>query len=135
MAGAAEVLDMIDGALSDAEVGGDAMRWSPDPDQASSEPGDAYPVAYCAPGRREAAEETLAGRGEHVARIVEHAWLEGADGVYVVAEGPLDLTRLLPASYDFTMPDPQAAWLRDYWAWAWGLRINSPRLTVLTSVI
>jgi hypothetical protein len=39
MAGAAEVLDMIDGALRDAEVGGDAMRWSPDPDQAAAATG------------------------------------------------------------------------------------------------
>ena len=51
--------------------------------------GSGYPVAYCAPVRRYAAALTLICKGEQVARIVEHAGLEGSDRV-VVADGPWD---------------------------------------------
>jgi len=36
---AGDVLDLIDGALQDYETSGDAMRWSPDPDQAAATTG------------------------------------------------------------------------------------------------
>jgi hypothetical protein len=37
MSNAGEVLDLIEGALRDCETSGDAMRWSPDADQAATE--------------------------------------------------------------------------------------------------
>jgi hypothetical protein len=83
---------------------------------------DAYPVAYCAPGRRLAAAFTLMLKGEQVARIVEHPWLEGADGVYVVAEDPLDLIKQLPVRYEF--PEPEPPW-RDR-NWMYGAFVNRP---------
>jgi hypothetical protein len=86
------------------------------------EPEDAYPVAYCAPGRRPIAELLLAARGESVARIVEHPWLEGADGIYVAAENPLDLTGQLPVRYEFSQP---RSWLGG--DWAYGALVNTPR--------
>jgi hypothetical protein len=46
----------------------------------SGDPDDAYPVAYCAPGNRTAAERILAERGQHVARIVEEPRLDGGPG-------------------------------------------------------
>lgn len=87
----------------------------------STEVGDAYPVAYCAPGQRFAAALTLMLKGEQVARIVEHPWLEGAEGVYVVAENPLDLIKLLPVRYEFPEPPP--------WPdrnWVYGALVNRP---------
>lgn len=59
-------------------------------------PEDAYPVAYCAPGCRVIAELVLAARGEQVARITEHPWLEGAESVYVVAGDPLPRAASIP---------------------------------------
>ena len=53
----------------------------------SGEP-DAYPVAYCAPGQRLAAELALMLKGERVARIAEHPWLEGISDVIVISEPP-----------------------------------------------
>ena len=99
----------------------------------TDEPSDAYPVAYCAPGNRDVAERILAERGEAVARVEEELVLDGAPGVYVAESARTDLTKILPSRYEFSAPEPAGAWVRDYWAW--GLRINSPRLTVLTSVI
>ncbi len=49
---------------------------------------DGYPVAYCAPGRRQVAALTLVIKGEQVARITEHPWLEGSTSVIVVSEPP-----------------------------------------------
>ena len=37
----------------------------------------ALPTAYCARGRKAAAEITLAARGEQVAEVREHPFLEG----------------------------------------------------------
>lgn len=54
----------------------------------SGEP-DAYPVAYCAPGKRLAAALTLMLKGEQVARIEEHRWLEGSTDVIVISEAPV----------------------------------------------
>lgn len=82
---------------------------------------DAYPVAYCAPGRRFAAALTLMFKGEEVARIVEHPWLEGTAGVYVVAEDRLDLTKLLPVRCEVSEPLP---W-RDP-NWVYGALVNTP---------
>lgn len=89
----------------------------------TGQPGDAYPVAYCAPGRRLAAALTLMLKGEEVARIVEHPWLEGADGVYVVAEDPLDLIKLLPVRYEFPAPEPRPCISRN---WIYGALVNTP---------
>lgn len=82
---------------------------------------DAYPVAYCAPGSRLAAALTLMLKGEQVARIEEHPWLEGATGVYVVTEDPLDLTKMLPVKYEFSEPMPWRD--RD---WVYGALVNTP---------
>jgi hypothetical protein len=84
---------------------------------------NAYPVAYCAPGKRLAAAFTLMVKGEQVARIVEHPWLEGAEGVYVVAEDPLDLIRQLPVRYEFPAPETRPCISRD---WAYGALVNRP---------
>lgn len=97
----------------------------------SEQPEDAYPIAYCAPGRRPIAELILLARGEQVARIIEHPWLEGADGIYVVAEDPLDLIKQLPVRYEF--PEPELPW-RDP-NWAYGVLMNSPRPVILSSVL
>jgi hypothetical protein len=99
----------------------------------TDETSDTYPVAYCAPGHREAAVAILAARGETVARIEEDPVLDGAPGVYVAESARTDLTRILPSRYEFTAPEPAGGWIREYWAW--GLRVNSPRLAVVTSVI
>ena len=90
----------------------------------SGEP-DAYPVAYCAPGQRFAAAFTLTFKGEQVARIVEHPWLEGTTGVYVVAEDPLDLIKQLPARCEFPTPgpSPRSRISRD---WVYGVLVNTP---------
>jgi hypothetical protein len=42
------------------------------------------PTAYCAPGRQFTAALTLALKGERVAEIREHPWLEGSADVLVV---------------------------------------------------
>lgn len=91
----------------------------------AEQPADAYPVAYCAPGRRLAAALTLMLKGEEVARIVEHPWLEGADGVYVVAEDPLDLIKLLPVSVPVAHEAPEPPeWLGR--TWIYGALVNTP---------
>lgn len=95
----------------------------------TEQPEDSYPVAYCAPGRRAVAELLLAARGEQVARIAEHPWLEGTDGIYVVAESPLDLTKQLPVRYEFPEPWP---W-RDR-NWIYGALVNTP-LSLLPPVV
>lgn len=86
----------------------------------TSEP-DAYPVAYCAPGGKLAAALTLMLKDEQVARIEEHPWLEGAEGVYIVVKEAADLTKLLPDRYEF--PEPRAP--RDP-NWAYGVLVNMP---------
>jgi len=53
---------------------------------------DGYPVAYCAPGQRFAAALILMLKGEQVARIEEHPWVEGAN-VIVISEPPLSRIR------------------------------------------
>src|ERR1700734_772988 len=105
----------------------------PDRPGTGEQPGGAYPVAYCAPGGRAAAEAILAARGQHAARMVEEPRLVGAGEPYVAAAECLDLMRMLPSRYEFTAPEPAGGWVRDYWMW--GLRVNSPQLAVLTSVI
>ena len=49
---------------------------------------DGYPIAYCAPGRKFDAALTLMFKGEQVARILEHPWLEGKTDVIVISEPP-----------------------------------------------
>lgn len=49
------------------------------------------PTAYCAPGRQFAAALALALRGERVAEIVEHPWLEGSTDVLVVNTAEIEL--------------------------------------------
>lgn len=95
----------------------------------TGQPGDAYPVAYCAPGRRFAAALTLMLKGEEVARIVEHPWLEGAASVYVVAEDPRDLTKLLPVRCEVSEP---LLW-RDR-NWVYGALVNTPWRGILPAV-
>lgn len=90
---------------------------------------DAYPAAYCAPGKRGAAEAILTARGEHVARIVEHPWLEGATDIYVAASKPIDLTDLLPLSFEVHAPDPSLPWFRDLCRY--GLLMNTPKISLL----
>ncbi len=46
------------------------------------------PVAYCALGRREAVAASIAAQGLTVSEIIEHAWLQGCDNAFVVAEAP-----------------------------------------------
>jgi hypothetical protein len=110
----------------------------PDRPGTGEQPADAYPVAYCAPGGRAAAAILLAMRGEEVARIVEHPWLEGATSIYVVAQDPLDLTRDLPVRSEFHQPVfPSLLRFRD--DLLCGARItafvNRPHVTRLSSVI
>jgi hypothetical protein len=58
------------------------------------------------------AERILAERGEAVARVVEHPWLEGTEGLYVAGEPRLDFTGLLPAVYEFGQPEQELRLLR-----------------------
>lgn len=95
----------------------------------TEQPEDAYPVAYCAPGNRGAAEAILTARGEHVARIVEHPWLEGVADIYVAAAKPIDLTDLLPLSSEVREPGPSLPWFRDLCRY--GLLMNPPRMSLL----
>jgi hypothetical protein len=87
------------------------------------ETAETYSVAYCAPGGRAAAEALLAERGEQVARIAEHPWLEGTDGIYIVAEDPLDLTKILPP-FEIEIRNPfQVRWVLDE---MYGMLVNRP---------
>jgi hypothetical protein len=101
----------------------------------TDEPGDTYPVAYCAPGNREAAEAVLAARGETVARIVEHPWLEGTEGIYIAREPRLDLTALLPVTYDFGQPESELRLLRFREMLRYGALVSPPYPIRLSSVI
>lgn len=77
----------------------------------SSEP-DAYPVAYCAPGKRFAAALTLMLKGEQVARIEEHLWLKDSADVIVIRE-PLGaaLSAMSPVlAYGSLPPLPVPPW-------------------------
>lgn len=60
--------------------------------------GDDYPVAYCAPGKRFAAAFALMLKGEQVARIIEHPWLEGSSDAIVMSEPP-DFSGPLPFQF------------------------------------
>jgi hypothetical protein len=79
------VLDAIDGALVDDELGPDAMRWNPDPEAANPDRGDPYgdyygpvavtPVVEAAMGRLRAAWEQYSSAAERQAYrtpIVQH---------------------------------------------------------------
>ncbi len=48
----------------------------------------AYPVAYCAPGRKDITALRLAAEGCSVNQIIEHAWLDGLTDAFVVTEPP-----------------------------------------------
>ena len=47
-----------------------------------------YPVVYCAPGRKEAVNASVAAQGLTVSEIIEHAWLQGCDNAFVVLKAP-----------------------------------------------
>jgi hypothetical protein len=51
-------------------------------------------TAYCAPGRKAIAELALWLRGEHVAEITEHPWLEGSTDVWLVSPDALEFPDL-----------------------------------------
>lgn len=48
------------------------------------------PTAYCAPGQKLAAALTLMFKGEDVAEIREHPWLEGSTDVLVVSTAEIE---------------------------------------------
>jgi hypothetical protein len=69
------------------------------------------PVAYCAPGRHDAAALVLALKGETVSEIREHPYLEGYDGI-LVCTPPDEKPIPWPATYtgpSMVMPLPIAS--------------------------
>lgn len=99
------------------------------------QPEDAYPVAYCAPGKRAEAERVLAERGHRVARIIEDPWLEESGDLYVAPAECLDLRKMLPLQFEFGQPEPELALSRFRETLRYGALVNRPTTLRLSSVI
>jgi len=73
-------------------------------------PCPSLPTAYCAPGQRVYAGIILALKGEQVADIVEHPWLDGRTDVLIVNPAVFDLPKFEPG--DFRVTEGRWPWPR-----------------------